>query len=210
MTAPRKRFTPFAETPGLKRVTIHVGEIHVSAKPTVVQTLLGSCVSVCLVDRQAGVGGMNHILLPGKARVTSFDAASRYGINAMELLIGKVQGLGGDRRRLEAKVFGGGNILNGLENRFNPGIRNSSFALEFLEAEGIPVIGQDLGGENARRIYLRTDTGEVLMRRIPRYRAAAVAQEEKQYSRKVQGELARSGGVTLFNKRTVFPKGEKL
>lgn len=152
---------------------------------------------------------MNHILLPGKATAERFDAASRYGINAMELLIGKVQSLGGDRHRLEAKVFGGGNILNGLESRFNPGLRNSSFALEFLKDEGIPVVGQDLGGDNARRIYLRTDTGEVLMRRIPRYRAGAVVREEKQYRLKVQGEIARSGGVVLFNTQPPSREGEE-
>jgi chemotaxis protein CheD len=201
VTARRKRFTPFSEAPRLKRVTIHVGEIYASRNAAVVQTLLGSCVSVCLVDREAGVGGMNHILLPGKAKAGSCDAASRYGVNAMEMLIGKVQNLGGDRRRLEAKVFGGGNILNGLENRFNPGWRNCTFAMEFLEIEGIPVMGQDVGGENARMIYLRTDTGEVLMKRIPGYRAATVAREEKKYSRKVQGEIAGSGGVTLLGKK---------
>jgi chemotaxis protein CheD len=191
---------PFPGVPGLKRVAIHVGEIYVGTSPAVVQTLLGSCVSVCLADRKAGVGGMNHILLPGKARLDDFDAASRYGINAMELLIGKMQSVGADRRALEAKVFGGGNILSELEARFNPGLRNSAFALDFLKSEGIPVISRDVGGVNARRIYLRTDTGEVLLKRIPRYRAATVVEEEREFRVKVKAEMSRAGGATLFDR----------
>jgi chemotaxis protein CheD len=172
----------------------------VSRKPTVVQTLLGSCVSVCLVDRKAGIGGMNHILLPGKADLHSFDASARYGVNAMEMLIGSIQRAGAARKQLEAKVFGGANVLTGLDKTFNPGFRNGTFALEFLDLERIPVIGHDIGGFNARRIYLRTDTGEVFMKRIPRYQASNIVIEEREYGRRVEGELSREGRVTLFKK----------
>ena len=198
MNASRRTFIPFADVPDLKRVAIHVGDVYASSKPTVVETLLGSCVSVCLVDRQAGIGGMNHILLPGKASMDSFDDTARYGINAMELLIGKVQSIGAERKKLEAKVFGGSNILGERENRFNPGLRNGTFALDFLRLEGIPVIARDIGGNNARRIYMRTDTGEVLLKRIPQYGAVAVVEEEKVYRKKVAGDLPDSGRVILF------------
>ena len=199
MTGKKPGRLPFSDVPGLKRVTIHVGEIYVGDSPAVVDTLLGSCVSVCLTDRKAGVGGMNHILLPGKAQLGDFDDAARYGINAMELLIGKAQSMGADRRSLEAKVFGGGNILKELEMRFNPGLRNSTLALDFLRLEGIPVIGRDVGGVNARRIYMRTDTGEVFLKRIPRSRVATVVEEEKEFRKKVKAEMSGAGRTTLFD-----------
>jgi chemotaxis protein CheD len=66
-----------------KRVKIHIGEIYTSSEPAVVETILGSCVSVCLFDPVRKTGGMNHILLPGKADLNKFDGATRYGINAM-------------------------------------------------------------------------------------------------------------------------------
>ena len=196
----QKARVPFADVSDLAKAVIHVGEIFVGRKPTVVHTLLGSCVSVCLIDRTAGIGGMNHILLPGKADLHSFDASARYGVNAMEMLIGSIQRAGAARKRLEAKVFGGANVLTGLDKTFNPGFRNGTFAMEFLELEKIPVVGHDIGGFNARRIYLRTDTGEVFMKRIPRYQASNIVIEEKEYRRRVEGELSREGRVTLFNK----------
>jgi chemotaxis protein CheD len=196
----QKARVPFADVSDLAKAAIHVGEIFVGRKPTVVQTLLGSCVSVCLIDRKARIGGMNHILLPGKPDLHSFDASARYGVNAMEMLIGGIQRAGAARKRLEAKVFGGANVLTGLDKTFNPGFRNGTFAMEFLELEKIPVIGHDIGGFNARRIYLRTDTGEVFMKRIPRYQASNIVIEEKEYRRRVEGELSQEGRVTLFNK----------
>ena len=199
MTGKRPGRLPFSDDPGLKRVTIHVGEIYVDDSPAVVQTLLGSCVSVCLTDRKAGVGGMNHILLPGKARLDDFDDAARYGINAMELLIGKAQSMGADRGNLEAKVFGGGNIITDLETRFNPGLRNGLFALDFLKLEGIRVVGRDIGGVNARRVYMRTDTGEVFLKRIPRSRVATVVEKEKEFRKKVKAEMSGAGRTTLFD-----------
>ena len=136
------RRAPFSDVSHLEKAAIHVGEIYVGRKPTVVQTLLGSCVSVCLIDRTARIGGMNHILLPGKPDLHSFDASARYGVNAMEMLIGGIQRAGAARRRLEAKVFGGANVLTGLDKTFNPGFRNGAFVMEFLELEKIPVIGR--------------------------------------------------------------------
>ena len=196
----QKSRVPFADVTDLEKAVIHVGEVFVGRKPTVVQTLLGSCVSVCLIDRTAGLGGMNHILLPGKPDLHSFDASARYGVNAMEILIGGIQRAGASRGRLEAKVFGGANVLTGLDKTFNPGFRNGAFVMEFLELEKIPVIGHDIGGFNARRIYLRTDTGDVFMKRIPRYQASNIVIEEKEYGRRVEGELLQKGRVTLFNK----------
>ena len=191
---------PFAGADHLKRHIIHVGQLYASRRPTVVETLLGSCVSACLVDREEKVSGMNHILLPGSADISQFDDTARYGVNAMELLIGRLQRLGVDRSRLEAKVFGGANILDRLDRNFNPGEQNISFVREFLELEGIPVTAEDVGGNNPRRIFLRTDTGEVRVRRIPRVDAADIAEAEKKYSRKVEKEIARPGRISLFRR----------
>ena len=149
---------------------------------------------------------MNHILLPGKPDLRAHDGSARYGVNAMELLIGRMQKEGGRRKNLVAKVFGGANVLDGLEKSFSPGIRNSTFAMDFLEMENIPVTGHDLGGYNARRIYLRTDTGEVFMKRIPRYQASQVVFEEKEYGRRVREEMKKPARVRLFRKYAVYPR----
>ncbi len=197
MVGTRPGLQPFAGLEGVKRVTIHVGEVFAASTPAIVQTLLGSCVSVCLVDRQAKVGGMNHILLPGRTSTEKLDESARYGVNAMEMLIGKVRRLGAERTRLEAKIFGGATIIDGLESALSPGLRNGTFAMEFLDREGIPVTGRDVGGCNARRIFFRTDTGEVFMRRIPRCQASGVVVEEHRLRQRIQKEITGRGKTEL-------------
>ncbi|MGH7767165.1 MAG: chemotaxis protein CheD, partial [Candidatus Binatia bacterium] len=95
---------------GVKEVSIHIGGVFASRDPTVVRTVLGSCVSACLFDPLTNVGGMNHFMLPDGE--PDGDQPTRYGINAMEVLINEIMKLGGERRRLRAKVFGAGHVLN--------------------------------------------------------------------------------------------------
>jgi chemotaxis protein CheD len=186
---------------GLPKAKIHVGELHASKKPTVISTLLGSCVAACLNDPPARIGGMNHILLPGRAVLGSFDDLARYGINAMELLINRLIKLGGNRQRLVAKVFGGAHILRDINENNSPGFRNGEFLLEFLEFERIPVLSHDIGGYSARMIHFRTDTGEVLLKRLPPMRSMELAASEKQYSQKIRKEVKKGGKVIYFDRK---------
>lgn len=136
---------------------IHVvqGDYVVSDRPnTVLTTILGSCVSTCISDPVAGVGGMNHFLLPGTA---SGDTQSiRYGLYAMELLINGLLKNGANKARLEAKLFGGAAMGDGFGRI---GEANGKFAQEFLANEGIACVAQSLGGTNARRIRFTPTTG---------------------------------------------------
>ena len=136
-------------------VHITLGEAYVSSNSEeVLTTVLGSCVSACIRDAAAGVGGMNHFLLPegtGQDRL-----AMRYGVNAMELLINGVLKQGGVRQRLEAKLFGGANMMSSLHDI---GARNIEFAKKFLVEEDIPLVGGHLGGTSARRIQFWPASG---------------------------------------------------
>jgi chemotaxis protein CheD len=117
-------------------------------------TILGSCVSACLWDPVAGVGGMNHFLLPEAPDGARDDR--RYGVQAMELLINGLLRLGADRNRLEAKLFGGARMIVGLSDI---GSKNADFARQFLRLEGIRLVGESLGGERARRLHFTPATG---------------------------------------------------
>lgn len=129
-------------------VQITQGDCYVTDDPReVLTTLLGSCISACLRDPVAKIGGMNHFLLPegdGGDR-----DAQRYGVNAMEVLINGILKRGGARERLEAKLFGGANVIATLSD---VGSRNAKFARRFLADEGIAVRGGDIGGSSARRV----------------------------------------------------------
>lgn len=132
-----------------RRLNVVQGEYLVSNDPEVfLTTVLGSCVAVCMRDPDRGVGGMNHFLLPDGYTVPG-DHVRRYGVHAMELLINALLHQGARRDRLEAKLFGGARMFDGLSD---VGGANSTFAERFLKDEGIAVAGSSLGGIGARRL----------------------------------------------------------
>lgn len=125
----------------------------------VISTILGSCVSCCIWDPLARVGGMNHMLLTVSTR--SHGVCNLAGINAMELLINDVLKIGGSRDRLRAKAFGGARMVEGLSD---VGRMNSEFTQEFLRKEGIPCVGQSLGGDTARHILFWPASGRAMQK----------------------------------------------
>lgn len=136
-------------------ITIVQGDFAVSKDPSVVMsTVLGSCVAVCLFDARVCVGGMNHFLLAGEGQARTNDL--KYGINAMELLINRVLRAGGERRDLQAKLFGGARMT---DHARDIGRSNAVFALDFLERESIQCVSQSLGGDKARRVQFTPTTG---------------------------------------------------
>lgn len=141
---------PASQTAGsgmARRVNIVQGEHHVTDDPAImVTTLLGSCVAACIRDPIAGIGGMNHFLLPGSG---GEGAAQRHGVHAMELLVNALLGHGARRERLEAKLFGGARLIEGLTDI---GRQNADFAEMFLAREGIRLVGSSLRGEFGRKV----------------------------------------------------------
>jgi chemotaxis protein CheD len=133
-----------------KRIHLIQGEYRVVSDPGVVlATVLGSCVAACLRDPQAGVGGMNHFLLPGDSGGASNGDAERYGVHLMKLLVNGLLNVGARRERLEGKLFGGARMVEGLSDI---GAKNAAFAKKFLLNEGIKLVADDLGGARGRRI----------------------------------------------------------
>jgi len=135
------------------------GTIIADRRPQQVSTVLGSCVSVCLFDRQAGVGGINHYLLPfwnGNGMPTP-----RFGNIAIELLQQKLLRLGASPQQLQAKIFGGAALLTDGTGPFSVGNRNIDVARYLLEQLKIPIVAEDVGGRSGRKIIFHTATGDV-------------------------------------------------
>ena len=184
----------------LKRIHIGIGELYASREHALISTVLGSCVSVCLYDPANKVGGMNHIFLPGTADLREFNDSARYGINAMELLINRMLSLKAARRTLRAKVFGGGQLLNGSSEPgvFSTGEANIGFAFNFLCTEKIPVDSYNVGGTFARKIELDSLTGEVLLMKIMSGPLSDIKRIEQKYQKNIRDKVRKSGGVALF------------
>ena len=159
--------------------TVHQGDCLVSDEPDLTfSTVLGSCISACVRDVAAKVGGMNHFLLaePSGSARDRYGASARYGAFAMEQLINKVLSRGSGRKgNLEIKVFGGGLINAALTD---VGSKNIEFVREFLANEGYENIKEDVGGTYARRVMFKPHSGRAFIKRLDNAAGATIVREE--------------------------------
>lgn len=179
---------PFKQT---QRIIIDPGEFYVTRRDEVISTLLGSCVAACLFDPINRVMGMNHFLLAYRNHaqhqpILESDEG-RYGVHAMELLINELMKMGAQRSNLQAKCFGGGNVLHLREDRQNRqtvGDVNVMFIKEFLRNERIPMVSSCLGGNHGRNVHFVASDYSVYIKRIDTRQEESLANEERRYWKK--------------------------
>ncbi len=180
------------------RITIEPGEYYATSDIAVISTLLGSCVAACLYDPHRGLIGMNHFLLSGSPLLNDQPLresdGGRYGIHAMELLIGDMVAKGTDRTRLRAKVFGGATLMGDRgepESLNRIGRENCRFIREFLTAEGIPVDAEDLGGEFGRVIHFSNGDFSIYRRKVGANRSASLVRRDREcWQRAIRDQIA--------------------
>jgi chemotaxis protein CheD len=141
---------------------IHVGEIYIGAKPTEISTVLGSCIAVCLYDNIQRIGGMNHYLVP--LWNENGLQTPRYGNISIPRLIEGMENIGCNLRNMEAKIFGGGNVIDVKSEEMMVGRKNILIAKEILRDYKIPIKASDVGGGKGRRIMMRSDTGKIFLK----------------------------------------------
>jgi len=148
-----------------KKIYLHPGQLYASGECSMVTTILGSCVALCLWDPLKRIGGINHFLLPLAG--SDMTNSPRFGAIAVPTLIKKVLYLGADPKRLQAKLFGGANVIDAFRDRDNHlGLQNVRIARELLEAEAIPVVGEDVGGHKGRKLIFLTDDGSAWVKEL--------------------------------------------
>lgn len=174
------------------------GEYYVTKRDMMIVTVLGSCVSACIRDREAGIGGMNHFMLPHSDADPNnpLSTSTRYGIYAMEMLINHLLKLGARRQFLEAKLFGGGNVMQGFTVH-KVGTRNAEFALSYLKTAQISVVSQDLLDIHPRKVYYFPKTGRVLVKKLRNLHNETISEREQQYQQRIATEKS-GGDVELF------------
>jgi chemotaxis protein CheD len=178
---------------------ISPGEYYFTDKNMLIVTVLGSCVSACIRDTFTGIGGMNHFMLPDSAKSDKDNPVSesmRYGTYAMEVLINQLLRNGARRENLEAKIFGGGNVLRSFTTN-NVGDRNAAFVKQYLKDEGIRVTGEDLMDIYPRKVYFFPKTGKVLVKKLKQLNNYTLVKREEAYSSKLKTNDV-GGEVDLF------------
>ncbi len=172
---------------------IYPGEYYITSENELIGTLLGSCVSVCLYDDKNRVGAMNHFMLPGKTNGTRIGEAgfAKYGIAAVNTIIAGMLKKGAERKNLEAKVFGGGRVLDLDGKKFNNMIpdNNIRVAKLILEIEDIPIIALDVGEDYTRKIIFDINSGKVFLRKMRKQKVnELVLKRDQKYIKKASGE----------------------
>ena len=175
-------------------VKVLPGEYYVSSEDLVVMTVLGSCIAACLWDGSVRTGGMNHFMLPDG---DSAEGSGRYGSYAMELLINEMLKLGARRETMQAKVFGGAQVMAGFTT-MNVGERNTQFVLDYLAMERIPVVSQDVLDIHPRKVCFFPTTGKALVKRLAHSHPETLAVEERKGNAAYVAKTTSGGSVDLF------------
>lgn len=173
------------------------GEYYFTKNNMLIVTVLGSCVSACVRDTKTGVGGMNHFMLPESTdRDSPVSESMRYGSYAMEVLINQLLKNGARRENMEAKIFGGGNVLRSFTTT-NVGERNAIFVRKFLKDENITVNGEDLNDIYPRKVYFFPNTGKVLVKKLKQLNNYTLIKREAIYADRLKADTV-GGEIDLF------------
>lgn len=176
-------------------VKVLPGEYFVTSENIVICTVLGSCIAACLWDRALNVGGMNHFMLP---EGDSADISGRYGSYAMEVLINEMIKLGARRETMQAKIFGGGQVMANFTT-MNVGERNTDFVTQYLHTERIPIVSEDVMDIYPRKVVYFPVTGKAMVKRLAHAHPESLVEQER--SRGSAAQLAKTnagGSVDLF------------
>lgn len=178
------------------------GEYYVTRNDEAITTVLGSCVTACIRDPAAKVGGMNHFMLPEDTSMRQDQPSdpmarqeTRYGCHAMECLINDLLKLGAVRERLEIKLFGGARILASMTDI---GGRNIDFIRHYLRIEGLGVLAQDLGGDRPRKVVYFPSSGRARMKLLRPIENRSIADREQLYLARLRREHD-GGDIEIFS-----------
>lgn len=175
-------------------VKVLPGEYFVANEDLMIMTVLGSCISACIWDGRVRAGGMNHFMLPDG---DSADGFGRYGSYAMELLINQMLKIGARRESMQAKVFGGAQVMAGFTS-MNVGERNTKFVLDYLATERIPVVSQDVLDIHPRKVCFFPVTGKALVKRLAHSHPETLVVEERKGNALSVAKSTSGGSIDLF------------
>jgi chemotaxis protein CheD len=173
-------------------VKVLPGEYFVHDEDILITTTLGSCIAACIWDRDRRIGGMNHFMLPEGS-----GDSGRYGSYAMELLINELLKKGASRMTLEAKIFGGGAVINGM-NSINVGERNTKFVIDYLQTERIPIVSRDVLEIYPRKVCFLPASGKAMVKRLAPTHVETLVAQDRAAAQKAIPTVTGGGSVDLF------------
>lgn len=148
-------------------VTIGIAEMGIAKVPdSLITYALGSCVGVCLYDKNLKLAGMVHIMLPEAVADGKNTSVARYANTGVPELVNQMEKMGASRTRMVAKIAGGARMFDipGDSLVGNIGDRNQKAVMDALAMLRIPIAGKDLGADYARTMSFNTEDGMVTIK----------------------------------------------
>lgn len=158
----------------IPRVFLHTGDAYIGVRPTIVSTVLGSCVAISMFSPRKRQGVICHAFLPSRSEIKDVNEPSiqicRYVDTAVDHLLKSMRRLGVRKNELQVKLFGGSSGLTSSQVRpssaLGIGSRNIEAALVNLEAKGLKPLSMDVGGNLGRKLLFSTYTGDVWIKKL--------------------------------------------
>jgi chemotaxis protein CheD len=170
----------------MKKIILGIGDVIVSEEPSVMQTVLGSCVAVCLWDKEKIFGGVNHYMLP--KFMEGIKNPQYCGPESIDRLVDYFLKNGSIPSNIKAKVFGGGNVVKSLSGGFDIGSENVKVAKKKLMQYGIPIVRELTGGDSGMKILFYSETGKVFVKKLKCF-SADDFQSNVGFSNKSTGDI---------------------
>ena len=142
------------------RKFLRPGEFYATQRPAVIETLVGSCVTVCLYDFKAGFGMMNHYVRDHPRDELGANVGE-FGITATQRIVRAALKIDDNAQHYRAGVFGGAAVLKMASGQGDIGEANVKVARDVLRAAGIRIVREEVGGTRGRRVTFNTQTGEI-------------------------------------------------
>lgn len=142
----------------VKSVDVDTGEVRVSSEPVTLRAVaIGSCIAVMIYDRHKKIGGLAHIMLPGRSAKGPSESRTKYAEDAIDFLFDTVKRLGAKTSDLEISVVGGANILQ--EGDIPDKVVKS--VLDYLKKLNVKWNRKRVGGTERRSVFLDTTSGRI-------------------------------------------------
>jgi chemotaxis protein CheD len=152
-----------------RELVVRVADLQVGAgEDTLVTVGLGSCVAIVLHDAEARVGGLAHVLLPSPALARDDGRPARFPQSAVPRLLELMAAKGAQPGRIRARLAGGASMFAALAppGAIQMGERNLVASRQALASNGVPLVGEAVGGDFGRTVRLRVSDGAVEVRTV--------------------------------------------
>jgi chemotaxis protein CheD len=144
---------------------VRMGELAVSTGPDDVLTSigLGSCIGLALVDVDARVAGLAHVMLP-VAPEAGDPALGKFADTAAPALLEAVLAAGARRTRLSTYLVGGAQMFSFGGRGMDVGARNDQAVRDAVAQLRLRVDASETGGTKGRTVRVWTADGRVTVK----------------------------------------------